>query len=237
MVLLAMTAVLGSLKPQTIILTYHDMVAKRDSHALWFDCTPSELNSQLDRLQKAGFAFISLDELYSHLRDKTRLAGPAVAITFADNYEGFFKFAWPILSRRRIPVAMFIHTDYVGNQSGRPKMSWAQLQELCRSPLFLAESQTRTHPADLRTMADSAVMKEFSGSKQALTAHLKNSARYIAYPNGKYDARIARLAKAAGYEMGFTEAQIPAESSPGLFMLARYVHTKLSKAMSDLSRR
>jgi peptidoglycan/xylan/chitin deacetylase (PgdA/CDA1 family) len=234
--MLGLVALIGAAKPQTIILTYHDMVAKRDSHALWFDCTPRELETQLERLRRSGFSFVSLDQVYAHLRGKTSFPRRAVAITFADNYEGFYRFAWPILSRRKIPVAMFIHTDYVGNQSGRPKMTWAQLHELCQSPLFLAESQTRSHPADLRSMSDADVSKEFSGSKQALAKHLGVPARFVAYPNGKYDARIARLAKAAGYEMGFTEAQTPVESSPGLFTVARYVHTKLSKAISDLGR-
>jgi peptidoglycan/xylan/chitin deacetylase (PgdA/CDA1 family) len=212
------------------------MVPVRDSRALWFDCTPAELERQLDWLSRRGARFVSLRAVEDHLTGRKPLQKNAVAITFADNYEGFYNLALPILRRRRVPVTMFVHTDFVGNRQGRPKMTWAQLTELDREGLVTIASQTRSHPEDLRQLSDAKLREEMTGSKQALERRLGHEVPYIAYPNGKYDARVARAAQAAGYRLGFTEALRPAERAPNLFMVPRYVHTKYRQAWSDAQR-
>jgi peptidoglycan/xylan/chitin deacetylase (PgdA/CDA1 family) len=156
-----------------------------------------------------------------------------VVITFADNYLGFYRYALPILRRRKIPAVMFVHTDFVGSSVGRPKMTWDQLRELDKEGLVTIASQTRTHPADLRTLSDRALREELLGSKRILEASLGHLVRFLAYPNGKFDSRVARAAKDAGYEMAFTEEQMPAERSPSIFKVARYVHTKYRRAWAD----
>lgn len=218
---------------RTPVINYHDMVPVRDGKALWFDCTPKELESQLDWLMARGATFVSLSDLEKSLIGVGSLPKKAVVITFADNYEGFYRYALPILRRRRIPTAMFVHTDYVGNRTGRPKMAWAQLQELDREGLVTICSQTRSHPEDLRKLSARKLQEEMEGSKRALEKHLGHEVAYIAYPNGKYDGRVARAAMDAGYRMGFTETQQPAQKGPNLFVIPRYVHTKYRQAWSD----
>lgn len=218
---------------RTPILTYHDMLPIRGAGALWFDCTSSEFEAQLNWLSERGAHFVSIQQMYDHLTLAKPLPTRAIAVTFADNYEGFYRYALPILRKRRVPVAMFVHTDYVGSPVGRPKMSWSQLKELDREGLVTIASQTRTHPADLRTLSDEQLMEEMAGSKRALESHLGHPVTFLAYPNGKFDSRVARAAQNAGYRMAFTERLMPAERAPSLFMVPRYVHTKYRQAWSD----
>lgn len=222
-----------ALPTRTPVLTYHDMIPSRDSGSLWFDCSVSEFESQLDWLAKRGAHFISTKQLYEHLTAGTPLPAKAIAITFADNYLGFYNNALPVLRRRHIPVTMFVHTDYVGSPVGRPKMNWSQLKELDREGLVTVASQTRTHPEDLRTLSDKALREEMTGSKRALEKQLGHPVPYIAYPNGKFDSRVAKAAAAAGYKMAFTERLNPAEKSPSIYTVARYVHTKYRQAWGD----
>jgi len=218
---------------RTPVLTYHDMVPARNASSLWFDCSVSEFESQLNWLAKRGAHFVSTKELYDHLTKGNRLPAKAIAITFADNYLGFYENALPVLRRKHIPVTMFVHTNYVGSPIGRPKMNWSQLKELDREGLVTIASQTRTHPEDLRTLSDKALREEMMGSKQALEIQLGHPVAFIAYPNGKFDARVAKAAGAAGYKMAFTERLNPAEKSPSIYMVARYVHTKYRQAWGD----
>lgn len=218
---------------EAVVLTYHDMVPRRDGRALWFDCTPKELEDQLDFFQKRGASFVSIAQVEAQVRQGRRLPKNAVAITFADNYEGFYRYALPILRRRKIPVTMFVHTDFVGNRNGRPKMTWEQLKELDREGLVTIASQTRSHPADLRTLSDAQLEKEFRGSKEVLERQLGHEVPYLAYPNGKYNFRVAKAAEAAGYRLAFTEALKPINQAPNRFMIPRYVHTKYKRAWSD----
>jgi peptidoglycan/xylan/chitin deacetylase (PgdA/CDA1 family) len=219
-----------------VVLTYHDMVQVRDAKSLWFDCTPAELTQQLDWLSSKGASFISVDQLYQHLTAGAGLPENAVLITFADNYRGFYDHALPILRERKIPTVMFVHTDFVGSTQGRPKMTWEQLVELDREGLITIASQTKSHPADLRKLSGKQLMDEIRGSKTALEERLGHRVRYLAYPNGKFNVEISRAASLAGYDMAFTEEQTPAEVSPGIFEVARYVHTKYQTAWNDATR-
>jgi len=222
---------------RTPILTYHDVIERRDADSLWFDVSEAELDQQLTWLEKHEAKFVSIDQFYEHLVNGKPLPTNAIGITFADGYEGFYRRGLPILRKHHVPVAMFVHTDFVGDQHGRPKMTWDQLKELDREGLVTICSQTRTHPADLRTLPTKALEEEMAGSKRILEKQLGHAVKYLAYPNGKFDARVARAAQKAGYAMAFTERLTPAERSSNRFMVSRYVHTKLRQAWSDSGRR
>jgi peptidoglycan/xylan/chitin deacetylase (PgdA/CDA1 family) len=220
------------LKTRTPVLTYHDMVPRRDRKALWFDCTPGEFEGQLRWMKARGARFVSVDQLYAHLVRGSKLPDHAVAITFADNYLGFYRYALPILRRRHIPVAMFVHTDFVGSPVGRPKMNWTQLKELDREGLVTIGSQTRTHQS-LALIPESSVPEELVGSKRVLEERLGHRVDFLAYPNGSYNAFVANEAQRAGYRMAFTEVLKPAEKAKNAFMVPRYVHTKYRTAWED----
>ncbi len=221
------------LATKTPILTYHDFIERRDSGALWFDCTTTEFEDQIRWLRARGARFVSLDQIYDYLKKGTSLPRHAVALTFADGYQGFYDCAWPVLRREKIPATMFVHTGFIGNQSGRPKMPWAELRELQGSGFVTIASQTVTHPSDLRTLSRDQLNWEMKSSRETLESGLGVKQRFLAYPNGKWDARCASAAHAAGYEMAFTEELRPVESAKSLWSVPRYVHTKFKKAWAD----
>jgi peptidoglycan/xylan/chitin deacetylase (PgdA/CDA1 family) len=218
------------LTSRTVVLTYHDMVPERNDESLWFDCTPEELQAQIDWLKEQGAVFISLDELRQGLTGEASLPKGAVAITFADNYRGFLEHAWPILEAEQIAVTMFVHTGHVGGQTGRPKMTWEELKTLSESPLFSAQSQTVSHPADLTLLSPEDLSDEFLESRAALEENLGRPITMLAYPNGKFSNEAAELAEEAGYVMAFTEELALAESAPNLRLIPRWVHTRYEDA-------
>lgn len=221
-------------KDPILILTYHDVITKRNKNSVWFDCTVDELNAQIKKLKLAGATFISIRDVANHMRNGMPLPKRSVAVTFADNYEGFYKHGWPILRRENIPVTMFVHTGHVGSQKGRPKMSWAMLQELGKNRLFTVGSQTVSHPADLTKLSAESLKREFDQSRTTLLQHVKSCyVDVIAYPNGKFDAKVAEQAKRSGYALGFTETQEPANIARNAWSVSRYVHTELSQGMRE----
>jgi peptidoglycan/xylan/chitin deacetylase (PgdA/CDA1 family) len=225
--------ILKGLKTRTPILTFHDIIERRDKNALWFDCTTDEFRGILEWLRSRHASFISLDALYNHLTRGAELPRRAVAITFADNYEGFYLRALPILRKLQIPVEQFVHTGYVGSPIGRPKMTWAQLRELDREGVVTIGSQTVSHPADLRSLSDPKLAQEMAGSKHMLESQLGHPVPYLAYPNGKWNERALAAARSAGYLMAFTEELRPAEQTRSIFAVPRYVHTKYRQAWRD----
>lgn len=218
---------------KTPILTYHDIIPKRTSSSVWFDCTVQEFKDQIAWLKKQGAVFISTEQVYQALSRRKPLPAKAICITFADNYQGFYRYAWPILQKEKIPTTQFVHTGFVGATNGRPKMTWSQLIELDRSGLVTIASQTVSHPVDLTRMKDTEILSEFTKSRTSLSLKLGHAVKDLAYPNGKFDSRVAELARKAGYRMAFTEDCKAAESAQSLLMVPRYVHTKYRKAWKD----
>ena len=236
MVLAVSAFVIGSpvmhwLATRTIVLTYHDVLPGDGPKQVWFDTTEIELRAQLSRLKSLGATFISVDTLYDGLSGRKPLPEKAVLITFADNYKGFLDYGVPILKEFQVPAIQFVHTGFVGAQTGRPKCTWEDLVRL-DSQGFSIQSQTVSHPPDLRTLSARALEKEFVNSRRSFKKNLRD-ASYIAYPNGKFDARVARAAREAGYRMAFTEECKPAEFGANLWTVPRYVHTRLEDAIKD----
>lgn len=231
--MIVLVAVMASVSVKTPILTYHDIIPKRDKTSVWFDCTVQEFRDQIAWMKKQGAVFVSLDDVYRSFTSKKPLHKNAVAITFADNYYGFYKYALPILVKEKIPATQFVHTGFVGSKVGRPKMNWDQLNACIKTGYIGVGSQTVTHPADITKLKTAAVRTELTLSASTIGAELGRAAPYFAYPNGKFNNAVASEVKRAEYRMAFTEECQPAESAKSRFLVPRYVHTKMRQAFLD----
>ncbi len=215
------------------ILMFHDVIPKRDNKSVWFDCSSAEFQEMMDWIIKNDVKPISLDQLYEHLTKGTAVPDKSIVLTFDDNYEGFYDYALPILKRYNFPAAMFVHTNFVGSKQGRPKMDWPHLQELAKGNLITIGSHTLSHPDDITKIAPYDQENEIFKSKQILEEKLGKPVPYFAYPDGNNDATTQGLVQRAGYKMAFTTHNAPAEESPNIYAVNRYVHTKLDKAWED----
>lgn len=225
---------LASLAQRVPVLTYHGVIGSRSQRgAVWFDCTAAEFEAQMQFLRAQGAHVITLDQLRRHLTLGEPLPDRAIALTFDDSYQGVYDYAAPILKRYGYPYAVFVHTDYVGSQQGRPKMSWTELRELAGSGLVTIGSHSRSHPADMGRLSTEQQDEELQGSKQALEQALGRPISFVSYPNGKADAVTFGRARAAGYTLGFMEEWGPVQQSPGILALNRYIHLQLPRAWAE----
>lgn len=225
---------LHHLPVNVVVINYHDIILKRTKSSLWFDCSISEMKHQLMTMKRAGCHFISVEQLYEYLVHGKKLPPHPVAITFADGYEGVYKYGVKILREFHIPATEFIHTGYVGSPIGRPKMTWSQLEELDRNGWMTFGSQTVTHPANLPDFHGAKLKYEMTHSRESLEKHLKHPVIWLAYPDGNFDEEDEIAAKNAGYVIAFSEHQEPANLSKNIYCVNRYVHTKWRKALHAL---
>ena len=225
---------LSSLQERVPVLTYHDVIARREQPgAVWFDCSLEEFETQMKFLHDQGAHVITLEQLRRHLTAGEKLPGNAVVLTFDDSYQGVYDHAAPVLARYGYPYAVFVHTDYVGSQKGRPKMSWDELKTLDRSGLATIGSHSRSHPADMGLLTAAQQDEELRGSKTLLEQRLGHPVPFITYPNGKADPATFERARLAGYTLGFMEEWGPVEQSPGILALNRYIHIQLPRAWAE----
>jgi len=221
-------------KQRTFILTYHDVIPDRNMKgAVWFDVTVDELEAQISSLRERGATFITLEQLYRHLALGETLPKKAVALTFDDNYVGFFNYGYPILKKYNIPFAMFPHTAYVGSQVGRPKMTWEQLRSVQKDGLMTLGSHSVSHPLDLGKLTDEQQLEELLESKKTLEQKMGFEIPWVSYPNGAFSQRTLELAHQVGYRMGFTEVWSSAQAAPNLLGVPRYIDTQLERGWQD----
>jgi len=216
------------------VIMYHDVIKERNRHSVWFDCTTDELEKQMQQLQAWGATPISLDQLYAHLTSGAPIPTTAVVLTFDDNYQGFYDRALPILHKYNYPAAVFVHTGFVGHKEGfHPHMDWGELKKLVQDPLITIGNHTISHPADITKLDPADQRHEIVDAKADLEQHLGKKIDYFAYPDGCNDAATQQLVRASGHKMAFTIANGPAEESPNVVAINRYVHTRLQKAWDD----
>lgn len=214
------------------ILMYHDLV--KEDKTVYFDVTRREFADQMQWISDQKITPITLDQLYRHLTTGAAVPEKSIVITFDDNYQGFHDFALPILEAFKFPAAMFVHTKYVGDKSGKhPKMDWPTLKELVKNPLITIGSHTVTHPADITLLSPEDQTKELKDSKEVLEKQLGKPMDYLAYPDGKNDKIVQAKASECGYKMAFTMENTPAEESPSIMAVGRYIQSRLEKAWDD----
>lgn len=220
---------------RAIVIMYHDVIKERDKNSVWFDCTTEEFQKDVDEIVQNGFTVLSLDQLYDHLTKGTAIPEKSIVLTFDDNYQGIYDNAVPILRKYKFPAAVFVHTAYVGSQSGHPKMTWDELKELHSEGLIAIGAHTVTHPSDLKILPLEDQRKELVDSKKTIEDHLGGDIPYMAYPDGSNDANTQQLARDAGYKMSFTMDPTPAEGSPNILCVGRYEAKKFDTAMKAVS--
>jgi peptidoglycan/xylan/chitin deacetylase (PgdA/CDA1 family) len=109
-------AVKAGQQRRPVILGYHRVVEDFESAAQ--TDIPSMLISRqmferhIEWLGKR-FRFVSLDEIGAHIESGKPFSDPVVAITFDDGYSDVYENAFPLLSRKGIPAAVFVVTDLI----------------------------------------------------------------------------------------------------------------------------
>jgi peptidoglycan/xylan/chitin deacetylase (PgdA/CDA1 family) len=216
----------------THVLVWHDLVPDGQK-IVWFDTGIDEFARQLDMLDDAGAIPTTLDALYEYLRTgQNPLPARAVVFCFDDNTRGIYEHAFPELTRRGYPFVVSAHTKYVGVRTGKDHGTWENLREMEESGLARIVSQTHTHPPDLRKLSDDALRREMWESKIRHEENLGRTTRFVTYPSGKWDRRVAEAAAEAGYRLGLTEDHGSAESSPHLLGLHRWsTHKRFAEAV------
>jgi peptidoglycan/xylan/chitin deacetylase (PgdA/CDA1 family) len=225
----------GGHQPYVAVLVWHDVVTPKE---VWFDTEVQTFHSQLEAIRRGGFHVVTLDALRAHLERGAPLPAKPLVLTFDDNGHGLYDNAFPLLRRYGYPATLFVHTNFVGTTTTKRHNTWAQLREMERDGKIGVQSLTANHPPDLRALTDKAVVHEMQLAKFSLEHRLGKPVYALVYPEDNYDERLARLAAANGYALGFSEDWGNAGASDNLLMVHRYsVLTRFDQALQDVASR
>lgn len=190
------------------ILMYHSIAESGPGELAPFRIAPSIFEAQMRFLVQSGCYSLSLEDWTEAIRDRRRLPGHPVIITFDDGYRNFIEYAWPILEMTGLTATMFVVTDKVGQVADwdtvagepLPLMQWDELRRLRDRGLQIG-SHSATH-ASLPSLTNEQIVLEGARSRERLKQELSLDVRSIAFPYGHTDARVRQCLAGVGYTIG-----------------------------------
>ena len=181
------------------ILTYHSI----DSSGSVISTAPDAFRRQMEFLRAEGYRTIALGNLISALSEKEPISAKTVVMTFDDGFQNFYAEAFPVLEECGFTATVFLVTNYCGkfnDWSGNPPelprsemLSWEQIDELSRYGVEFG-GHTKTHQ-DLTKLSEKDALAEMAESRTTIEDKVGREATTFAYPYGKLNDRVRRIAK------------------------------------------
>ncbi len=191
------------------VLCYHKLSTRICFEGTW--TTPRRFVDQIDRLRDRGYRFIGEDEFYDRLARPSPDHSRAVLLTFDDAYEGVYEVFAEHLAPRRVPVLVFLVTDYVGRENlwdlswGRRSfrhLAWDEISEMTQEGgRFGVHGATH---ADLTRVPSHVLEREVVGSRRIVSERTGQTARSFSFPFGRYNAEVRAAVERAGYDGAFS---------------------------------
>jgi peptidoglycan/xylan/chitin deacetylase (PgdA/CDA1 family) len=200
---------LTPMKTEVVFLMYHELelpgrpLCRTEPGYVRYVLSDSGFRAQMDWLKTAGWRGLSVTEA---LRFET---ANAVAITFDDGSETDSMAAATILKEHGFGATFYVTVGFIGTQG---YMSSAQLRQLSETG-FEIGSHSVTHRY-LSDLDEAGLHEEIFDSKNRLEKMIGKPIRHFSCPGGRYDRRVATLAREAGYaSVGTSRARANSRSS------------------------
>ncbi len=185
------------------ILTYH----KIDTVKEWGlnVVSPENFRQQMEWLREQGYQTVT----FRNWHKVEPHSAPPIILTFDDGYESVYRYAFPVLQEVGFTAVVFVVTGYRGkwntwdaNLGGIRfrHLNDDQLRHLWEAGWELG-SHTVSHRA-LIYLNDAEVRRELEESRAVLENLTGAGVTVVAYPFGRQNARIRRMAHQAGYRFG-----------------------------------
>jgi peptidoglycan/xylan/chitin deacetylase (PgdA/CDA1 family) len=203
-----------------IILDYHRVADKQNNN---YAVKKEEFEKQVLYLLH-NYNIVSLMDIVNYIQGKTNLADNSVAITFDDGYAEIYFSVYPILKKHKLPVTIFLVTDYAGTDKefywdsyfglvGNKFLSWLQVKDMSENGISFG-IHTATHP-NLARLNEEEIKEEISRSKNKLEIMLNKKAEFFSYPFGTV-LHINDITKKVISEYGFSCALTTIYGTVGL---------------------
>jgi peptidoglycan/xylan/chitin deacetylase (PgdA/CDA1 family) len=193
---------IGWLLRRPAVLVYHG-TGPPDGDDARLLVTPERLESHVRFLQRAGYRFVTAEELIVEGGPH----GKTAALTFDDGFRSWLTDVLPLLQRLGVRATFYVCPGLFGKQHWRvPGEAGRLLDEDETRALAAAGMELGSHSlthADLRLVDGRERAAELAESKAAIERITGRPCRTLAYPYGLYDENVTQAAAEAGYELAF----------------------------------
>jgi len=224
-------------RPVPVFMYHHIYPLKGDRLTV----TPQVFEEQMKFLSANHYRALTFEELISVITGRLVLKERAVALTFDDGWLDNHTYAFPLLKKYGVKATAFLITNMTEEASieaarratlhkaaykkdevsiYNARLTWALAKEMSESGLVRFYSHTANH-RDCIPLSEDELRAELAGSKTMIGKRMGAECPYLCWPYGRYDRRVAKAAKKAGYRALVTTAQGVADSQSDVYAIKR----------------
>jgi peptidoglycan/xylan/chitin deacetylase (PgdA/CDA1 family) len=193
-------------------LCYHSVVDEPDLTPL-SQLTPvistGGFRRHLELTRSSGYSVVSMAEALRLMESGQGQKGQYVCFTFDDGRLDNFACAWPMLQQFGFSAHFFVSSGLVGTSepSGRNGYIDRYMSVLQMRTMIAEGASVGSHGCshrDLTTLDLESISQELVGSRRELETLLGVPVTSYAYAYARYDRRVLRATRSAGYTHAFT---------------------------------
>jgi peptidoglycan/xylan/chitin deacetylase (PgdA/CDA1 family) len=189
-----------------VALYYHRLAGEFKPGQERLDVSPEHFSAQLRLLRRLGFTALSPGDLIAfHAGNRTGLPRRAFVVTVDD---GFQDCVGPLAAHAACHPQLFVPTDEVGGHAWwageEPVAEWGELRDLSAAGVGIGSHSSSHHPLD--ELDDDVLRVTLAASRERLEDELGSPVPILAYPHGRRDDRVLRVARECGFQLAFTTA-------------------------------
>ena len=141
-----------------------------------------------------------------------------VLLTIDDGFLSFYKNAWPVLKKRKIPFILFISTKEVGSFN---YMSWDQIIEIYKEDFVEIGNHSHTHEYLVDENEDT-IKFDIQKSINIFEKKLGKNSDFFSYPFGEYSISFKNIIKSLGFKYAFGQHSGVIDETKNLYELPRF---------------
>ncbi len=171
---------------------------------------------QLKIIENEGIQFIHPMKFKEHLSKNKKER--KVLLTIDDGLLSFYKNAWPILKKKKIPFILFVNTREVGSFN---YMDWDQILELHQSDHVEIGNHSHSHEYLVEESAET-IEKDIKKSIEIFNKKLGKNSDFFSYPFGEYSEEFKKIIKEFGFKYAFGQHSGVIDETKDLWELPRF---------------
>ena len=174
----------------------------------------------IELMKNSNIEFIDEKTLKEIILKKKNYSEKKILLTIDDAFLSFYKNAWPILQKEKIPFILFVNTREINNRHPN-YMSWDQIREIHQSNLGIIGGHSFSHEY-LAFATEDEIVKDINKSIEDYKRELNFNPEIFSYPFGEYSLEVKNIVKKLGYVMAFGQHSGVIHQRSDIFELPRF---------------
>jgi len=186
-----------------------------------------DFQKQLEIIKENNIKFINPKNFEDELKNNRKQR--KILLTIDDGFLSFYKNAWPILKKNKIPFILFVSTREIGSFN---YMTWSQIKEVGREDYVEIGNHSHTHEY-LVDQSNSTIESDIQKSIDIFKKNLGKNSDFFSYPFGEYSVNFKNIIKSLGFKYAFGQHSGVIDDTKSFYELPRF---PINEKYGDLKR-